>query len=325
MLIAAAFATCANSQLIAAGNAANSNDTHKIDLTGKTILITGAATGFGRLGAIHYARLGAKVIATMRNIIRPEAAEISDIAKNEKLDIHIVEIDVLSEHSVQNGVAQAEKILGAIPDVLINNAGIAIVGPVEAQDLQASKLAFDTNIIGYQLLQRAVLPAMRKRRSGHIINMSSQSGRIIYPGLGHYCPTKFAVEAMSEALAYEVALQGVEISIIQAGGYPTEFWRNREQYTAKLKQRSATEHLDGYGAMADLMGSGRIPKLNGDPMDVPRAIAHAIAAPAGRKPLRVMVSSSNHPQAQINDIIKETQLSFLQKTPYGNALKILHN
>ena len=235
--------------------------------------------------------------------------------------MHVVEIDVLDDESVARGSAAAMEIIGGAPDVLINNAGLAIVGPVEAQDSEASKLAFDTNVIGYQRMQRAVLPAMRARKSRHIINISSQSGRLIWPGLGDYCPSKFAIEAMSESLAYEVANFGVEVTIIQPSGYPTDFWDNRERYTLALKQRTGEQHLYGYGAMADNMGSGKIPNLRGDPMDVPNAIAAAMALPAGQKPLRVMVGATGNPQASINDANRETHLKFLSRGPFGDTVR----
>ena len=308
-------ATISAEQLLANG---------KPDLAGKSVLITGVSSGFGRLGALLYAERGAKVIATMRNLPRNEATELAAIAKGKKLDLQIVEIDVLDDDSVARGSAEAKELIGGAPDVLINNAGLAIVGPIEAQDSEASKLAFDTNVIGYQRMQRAVLPAMRARKSGHIINISSQSGRMIWPGLGNYCPTKFAIEAMSESLAYEVAMQGIEVTIIQPGGYPTDFWENRERYTLALKQRTGEAHLKGYGAMADNMGSGKIPNLSGDPMDVPNAIAAAIALPAGQKPLRVMVGAMGNPQASINDINRETHLKFLGRGPVGDAARKVH-
>ena len=290
-------------------------------LAGKSILITGCSSGFGRLGALHYAQLGARVVASMRNVPRDESQTLISKAKSSGLDLRVVEIDVTSERSVSEGVVEAEEFIGGTPDILVNNAGIAIVGPLETQDVEATRLAYETNVIGYQRMIRAVLPKMRARKSGHIINMSSQSGRLIWPGLGNYCPTKFAVEAMSETLAYETALLGIDISIIQPGGYPTKFWENRERLTKDLKDRSDAAHLDGYGAMSAQMGSGRIPNLVGDPMDVPRAIADTMALPAGQRPLRVQVSSGGDPQETINMVNHETHLRFLGRGPFGDAAR----
>lgn len=294
-------------------------------LAGQCILITGASSGFGYLGALHYARLGAKVVATMRNVPRKEARTLIKIAKTEELDLHVVELDVLKGRSVKRGVEKAEKIFGRTPDVLINNAGLTVIGPVEAQDIKATRLAFETNVIGYQRLHRAVLPGMRARGSGRIINMSSQSGRIIWPGIGHYCPTKFAVEAMSEALAYEVEPFGVRVCIIQPGGYPTQFWENRNKYSAALKRRSDPSHLTGYGKMVDQMGTDKTPNLKGDPMDIPKAISLVLSQPVSETPLRVMLSSSGHPQASINEQSRKTHINFLKRSQFGPSVERIHD
>ncbi|WP_283214614.1 SDR family NAD(P)-dependent oxidoreductase [Sphingopyxis sp. L1A2A] len=130
-------------------------------LKGRTILITGASSGFGRVGALLYARLGAKVIATMRGLPRPEAETLTAEAAEEQLDLHIVEIDVTSDASVAAGATKALEIAGGRIDTLINNAGIGITGPVEVQDMEATQLIFDTNIFGIQRMLRALLPQMR--------------------------------------------------------------------------------------------------------------------------------------------------------------------
>ena len=293
-------------------------------LAGQSILITGASSGFGYLGALHYARLGATVVASMRNISRPEANALKMIAKKEGLKLHIVELDVLKDDSVKQGVQDAKRIIGQIPDVLINNAGLAIIGPIEIQDTEATRLAFETNVIGYQRLHRAVLPEMRERGSGRIINMSSQSGRLIWPGIGQYCPTKFAVEAMSEALAYEVEPFGVRVSILQPGGYPTQFWENRNKYSAELKERSDLSKFKGYGKLVEQMTAGDMPNLKGDPMDIPKAISHILSLPISEMPLRVMLSSSGHPQASINEASRDTHVKFLKRSPFGPSVGKIH-
>ena len=115
-------------------------------LAGRSFLITGASSGFGRLGALLYARAGARVFATMRNLPRPEAAELEQIARAEKLDLHVLTLDVRSDEQVAKAVAEAERRNGGPLDVLVNNAGIVINGPIEVQDMEAFHLAFDTNV-----------------------------------------------------------------------------------------------------------------------------------------------------------------------------------
>ncbi|HCH93468.1 MAG TPA: short-chain dehydrogenase/reductase, partial [Erythrobacter sp.] len=111
-----------------------------------------------RLAAEHFARAGATVFATMRNTPRPEAEELMQLARDESLDIRVLRLDVPLDHEVSEAVASAEREIGRGLDVLVNNAGIGITGPVEVQDMEATKLAFDTNVLGYHRLARAVLP-----------------------------------------------------------------------------------------------------------------------------------------------------------------------
>jgi NAD(P)-dependent dehydrogenase (short-subunit alcohol dehydrogenase family) len=295
-------------------------------LAGKSFLITGTSSGFGRLGALHYARLGARVFATMRGLPRPEADELSNIAKAETLKLEVLELDVLSDAQVASAVAEAERRNGGPLDVLVNNAGVVIGGPVEVHDLEAARLAFDTNVFGYHRMARAVLPGMRQKRSGLIVNVSSQVGRVISPGLGLYSATKFAVESMSEQLAYEVAEHGVEVTIIQPGGYATKAGVNGNRYAGELARRADPRHTAGYPQMVAAMGARMAGGGGGggsppDPLDVPRAIAEIAALPAGQRPLRRPVHPGPKPQLAINKVCAETQLALLENGPFGPAAK----
>ncbi len=284
------------------------------DLTGKSVLITGCSSGFGYLGALHYARSGAKVIATMRNLPRPEADEMLKTVADENLDIHIVEIDVLDDAAVTAGVAEAERLAGGALDVVINNAGISFGGPVEISDMEATRLMFDTNVFGPQRVSRAALPKMRAKGGGVIVNVTSQLGRVIYPAFGVYSPTKFALEALSEQMAYELAPHGVEVAIIQPGGYPTDIWENSSRNMDELLSRVDDERKAAYAALLGNRGSGG---GDTDPMDVPRAIAEIIAMPAGKRPLRRPVHPGPKPQEAINAASARVQSAMLGATPYA--------
>lgn len=294
-------------------------------LKGRTVLITGASSGFGRIGALHYARLGAKVIATMRHIPRPEAETLAAEAAKEKLDLHIVEIDVTDDASVVAGTAKALDLAGGRIDTLVNNAGIGITGPVEVQDMEATRLIFETNVLGIQRMLRALLPQMRAAKSGQIFNISSQLGRVIVPGGGHYSATKFAVEALSEQLAYELVPHGIEVTIIQPGGYPTKVWVNRNAYTGALKDRSDAALLAAYAPFTKGMGTEDGSGRGADPSDVPRAIAEIMAMPAGSRPLRRAVHPGAKPQEAINKVAAEVQLAWLGGSPLGPLVKAVHD
>ncbi|MBZ6378075.1 short-chain dehydrogenase/reductase [Pacificimonas flava] len=290
------------------------------DLSGRSILVTGTSSGFGHLGALHYARLGARVIATMRDMPRPEADALRQAAEADGLDLHLVPLDVLDESSVREGIAEGERIAGGALDVLVNNAGIGISGPVELQDEVAAAQIFGTNVDGYLRTARAALPAMRAAGRGLIVNSSSQLGRVIYPNIGLYSATKFAVEGLSEQMAYELAPHGVDVAIVQPGGYPTEIWENGDRYTRALLDRIGEERKAGYPELIDnaLRSSGG---GSTDPMDVPRAIAELIAMPAGERPLRRPVHPGTKPQLRINEVSRRTQLAMLENSPFGPAAK----
>jgi len=305
----------------ATGCAQSSDAMGNIDLTGTSILITGCSSGFGRLGAEHYARLGAKVFATMRNLPRPEAAELEALAKSEKLDIKVLEIDITKDDQVTSGVNAALKAAGGKLDVLINNAGMSIAGPIEAQDMEATQLIFDTNVFGAQRMAKAVLPSMRANGSGYIFNVSSQLGRLMIPGFGQYSPTKFALEAMSEQMAYEVASHGIDVTIIQPGGYPTKIWSNQNIPSGELKARLSEDIISAYPAFTGTMGKREASGSTSDPMDIPHAIAGAIATPKEKRPLRVALHPVARPQEAINKVSAQMQLAMLGESPLGPIVK----
>lgn len=294
------------------------------DLTGKSILITGCSTGFGRLAAEHFARLGAKVFATMRRTPRPEAEELMALAKSEGLDISVLRLDVLYQYEIDDAVAYAQEQSGGAIDVLINNAGISYGGPIEIQDMEATQLTFDTNVFGPHRMARAVLPAMRNAKSGLIINVSSQLGRVIAPSYGQYSPTKFALEAMSEGMAYELVPHGVDVTVIQPGGYPTMIWSNSNKNSIDLLERSDDTHTSGYPALVERLGK-RTGGGSTDPMDVPRAMAKVIAMAPGTRPLRVPVHPGAKPQIAINELTAKVQTEWLGASPFGPWIKAVHN
>jgi NAD(P)-dependent dehydrogenase (short-subunit alcohol dehydrogenase family) len=323
-LLAGAAATASLAASVRAGAAVPVYDP-QVSLKGKSVLITGCSSGFGRLSAELLARQGAKVFATMRNLPRPEATSLLELSAKEKLDIHIIGIDVTSDEQCSAGVAAAEQINGGPIDVLVNNAGIGITSPVEVQDMEATRLMFETNVFGPHRMARAVLPGMRKKGGGLIIQVSSQLGRVIAPYSGHYSATKFALEAMSEQLAYELVPHGIDVSIIEPGGYPTKVWVNRNVYSAALKERAETNHTDGYPQQVARMGTEDGSGRSNDPMDVARAIASLIAQAPGTRPLRLPVAPGSKPQEPINTVTAEVQTAWLGGSPLiGPLVRSVH-
>jgi NAD(P)-dependent dehydrogenase (short-subunit alcohol dehydrogenase family) len=178
-------------------------------------VVTGSSTGIGLATAATLARAGHTVYATMRN---PETGgeELRAIVEREHLPLHIAALDVDSDESVRNAFAKIHTEAGRI-DVLVNNAGISGIGPVEENPIAAFRATMETNYFGALRCIQAVLPGMRERRSGCIVNVTSVAGRLSVAPQAAYSASKFALEAASESLAQEVKAFGVRVAIVEPG------------------------------------------------------------------------------------------------------------
>ncbi len=222
------------------------------------VLITGCSSGFGLLAALQFARKGDQVYATMRNPAK--AGELEKAKNEEKLAIEVFQLDVTDEASVTSAVRQVIDAAGRI-DVLVNNAGIGAHGPVEETDDDEAKEIFETNFFGALRTIRAVLPQMRDQKSGTIVNVSSLAGRVSPPFDGIYSASKFALEAATEALHYEVHPFGIRVALVEPGGFETNIGNTRRvprRYTegspyAEYDQRfeQALSRLPTQGERAD--------------------------------------------------------------------------
>lgn len=189
----------------------------------KVVLITGTSSGFGQLMALSYARAGYKTFAGMRNIDTTnidKATFLTDIASKEDLALEVVPLDVTDYEQAK---ATVESIISkeSVIDVLINNAGIFVYSPMELVTPKLWQLQMTTNVFGPMNLVSLVMPHMRRRRSGLIIQVSSRVGRVVIPGISLYCASKFALETATEAAHYEATSQGVDFAIIQPTAYGT--------------------------------------------------------------------------------------------------------
>jgi NAD(P)-dependent dehydrogenase (short-subunit alcohol dehydrogenase family) len=178
-------------------------------------LITGTSTGIGFETALQFARKGYRVHATMRNPERGAQA-LQDAAKAEGLELAIGQLDVDDPASVERAVAGVLDQEGRI-DVLVNNAGIGTLVAVERGTEEDARATFETNFFGPLRLIRAVLPGMRERGSGTIVNVSSAAGRVAGAGFGMYAASKHALEALSEVLATETVRFGIRVAVIEPG------------------------------------------------------------------------------------------------------------
>ena len=191
------------------------------------VLVTGSSTGIGLATAIHFARLGHDVHAGVRN--PSTATELTQAIEGERLAIRPVTLDVDDAASVTRGVGEVLDRSGRV-DVLVNNAGIGGGGPIGDVPVEWAKTMFDTNYFGVVRVTQAVLPGMRERRSGVIVNVSSIAGRLAIAGHGHYSAVKHALEAMSEALAQEVVAFGIRVVIVEPGVVVTPIFAKARRF-----------------------------------------------------------------------------------------------
>jgi NAD(P)-dependent dehydrogenase (short-subunit alcohol dehydrogenase family) len=181
----------------------------------KTVLITGASSGFGKVAVKLFHYKGWNVIATMRSPEKEtELATLNNVL--------ISKLDVTEKITIQNAVKEGIEKFGQI-DVLVNNAGYGALGALEAATEEEVKRQFDVNFFGLIAVTKAVLPGMRQQKSGTIINVSSVGGRVTFPFSSLYHATKFAVEGLTESMQYELNPLGIRLKIIEPGGYKTEF------------------------------------------------------------------------------------------------------
>ncbi|GIN89761.1 SDR family oxidoreductase [Siminovitchia terrae] len=202
-------------------------------MNSQTVLITGASSGFGLLTAIELAKKGFFVIATMRNM--EKSAYIKQLSKESHVEgrLEYLQLDVASTKSVENFSYQ----LRDLPpiDILINNAGFALGGFCEDVSLIEYKEQFETNFFGVISVTQVVLPYMRQRKKGKIINVSSISGRVGFPGLSPYAASKNALEGWSECLRLEVKPFGIDVALIEPGSFKTSIWSTGKKIAEKSK------------------------------------------------------------------------------------------
>lgn len=275
------------------------------------VLVTGTNSGFGRLIVQTVARKGHTVFATMRDMGGRNAAaaeEFRKLAADEGLRIHPIEVDLLSDASVNTAVEEASRIAGPI-SVLVNNAGMGIIGISETLTPEQLEEQLRVNVVVPHRLARAVLPAMRSQGRGLLVHVSSSLGRVVFPVMGAYCASKFALEALFDAYRYELAPLGIDSSVVQPGAFETDFGKN-------VRTGAEAERALGYGPMADgvrMVGESIKSLVSGPnppkPQDVADAVLALIEAAPGTRPDRVCVDPAtgdairglNAAHAQVQD------------------------
>jgi NAD(P)-dependent dehydrogenase (short-subunit alcohol dehydrogenase family) len=233
-----------------------------------TWFITGCSTGFGRELARAVVDRGYRAVVTARN-----PAQVADIVAGHQDHALALRLDVTDPVQVAEAVRQAEDHFGGI-DVLVNNAGIGYFAAVEESDEADVRRMFEINFFGLSRMTRAVLPGMRKRRSGHIINIASICGLAPIASLGDYCATKFAVEGLSDCLALEVGPLGIRVTLVEPSGFRTN-WAggSANEASTEIADYAATAGASRR-AMRALDG-----KQPGDPVRAANSIIRAVESP----------------------------------------------
>jgi NAD(P)-dependent dehydrogenase (short-subunit alcohol dehydrogenase family) len=230
----------------------------------KTLFITGVSSGFGRAFAQAALAAGHRVVGTVRS--NDAAADFSALAEG----AHAFVLDVTDNAAIPEVVVKAEQLAGPI-DVLVNNAGYGHEGILEESPLDEMRRQFEVNVFAAVAMIKAVLPGMRERRRGHIVNITSMGGFITMPGIAYYCGSKFALEGISEVLAKEVAPLGVKVTAVAPGSFRTD-WAGRSMVRAERT-------IGDYDALFNPIRDARVAKSGrqlGDPALAAQALLSLI-------------------------------------------------
>jgi NAD(P)-dependent dehydrogenase (short-subunit alcohol dehydrogenase family) len=245
----------------------------------RAVLVTGCSTGIGRATALRLARAGWPVFATARRV---------EAIRDLEAGCRCLPLDVCDEGSMRAAVEAVEKEHGAV-GALVNNAGYGSEGPLEEIAMEEVRRQFETNVFGLLRLTQLVLPGMRRQRSGRVVNLSSMGGRLTLPGGGIYHATKYAVEALSDALRFEVRGFGIDVVVIEPGAIKTRFGDTAIGRVDAVANRDAAYDAFRESLKQQIRGAyeGPLAALAGEPDDVARVIERALSArrPKTRYPI----------------------------------------
>lgn len=259
--------------------------------------ITGCSTGFGRQFARAALAHGFRVVATAR-----DPKTLHELVAGHKGQAIALALDVTKEEQIKHAVSEAERVFGRI-DVLVNNAGYGYLAAVEEGDEKDIRAMFDTNFFGMAAMIRAVLPGMRARRHGHIVNIASVGGIVGFAGSGYYAATKFAVEGLSDSLAKEVEPLGIHVLVVEPGPFRTD-WAGRS-----LKQ--SPHFIDDYEHTASARRretAGYSGKQPGDPARAAEAVIKAVQSPTPPRHLVLGHQGFDNVETQLHSMLEEVDL-----------------
>lgn len=259
--------------------------------TTRNVLITGASTGLGRITAMHLARRGWRVIAGVRS--DADAQSLADEARSLNAPgFAVVRIDVTDQSSVARAADEVGRMVATDGlAALVNNAGICVVGPMELVALSEWRRQFEVNVFGQVAVTQAMLPLLREHvrargcGSARIVMMSSIAGKVSQPMLGAYAASKFALEAMADALRMEIAPQGIQVSLVEPGAFESQIWRKGKSSADSMDQASPAYPC--YAQMLHNLEQGMNKLAKRDPSAVAKAVERCLSRRSA--PTRVVV------------------------------------
>ena len=272
----------------------------------KVALVTGSSTGIGFETSLALARNGFHTYATMRKL--QDSDRITDIARKEQLPLEVLQLDVNNDKSIFDTITKINEENKRI-DVLVNNAGYALAGPLEGTSLEGEiRSQFETNFFGAIKVMQSVIPIMRKQRNGRIVNITSMGGRVAVPLDSIYHGTKFALEGVSECIRYELGPFGIKIILVEPGAVGSNFWKN-----LKMTSESSSPHspyrqiIDNVSEIFSKMTENVI-----HPSEVSKVVVEAVTADnpefryvVGKDAKMIMDAKKNLSEREFEHFIKE--------------------
>ncbi|WP_395406699.1 SDR family oxidoreductase [Pseudoduganella sp. UC29_106] len=294
-------------------------------MTQSVVLVTGAATGIGALTVRSLAKAGHVVYASMRDIAGRNAArvrELRDWGFANGADVRVVELDVLSQASADAAVASIIADRGRL-DAVVHNAGHLVIGPTEAFTPEEIAQVFDTNFLGAQRVNRAVLPVLRRQGRGLVLWVSSSTVRGGFPPfLGPYAAAKAAMDSLAVSLSYELARFGIETSIVVPGAFTagTEHFPK----AGKPADSDTAAAYARYDGLLDQVGV-RLSELSppeSDPAAVGEEIARIVSLPHGTRPFRSVVDFIDDGAAEVTEVAERVREQFAHRIGIADLLKV---
>jgi NAD(P)-dependent dehydrogenase (short-subunit alcohol dehydrogenase family) len=274
----------------------------------KVAVVTGSSTGIGYETALTLTRNGFYTYATMHKLEGESEQKIANITKSENLPLQVIQLDVNNDKSVIDAINRIVKEKGRI-DVTVNNAGYALIGAFEETSMDEITAQFETNFFGAIRVMQAVIPIMRKQRSGRIVNITSMGGRIAIPLDSIYHGTKFALEGLSESLQYELEPFGIKIILIEPGAVGSNFWKNLKM-TTKISDPNISVYRQLENNMSEVlkqMVQNTIP-----PSEVSKVILQAVTSDnpqfryiVGKDAASIIEARGNMSDKEFQNLIKK--------------------